>query len=52
MLKARVQMRFQSKLNNDRIMVAVDMGIDSVQSLEDLADQGRECFQKRNAYTL
>lgn len=45
-LEASVEMWFQAQLDNDRVVVAVDVGVDSVKALEDLTDQGWECFRK------
>lgn len=38
-LEAGVEMRLQAKLADDWVMVAVDMGVDAVHTLEDLANQ-------------
>jgi hypothetical protein len=43
-LEACVQMWLKSKLNNNRVMVTVYMRVDSVESLEKLANQDWECF--------
>ena len=50
MLKARVEVWFQTKLDNDRIVVTVDMSVDAVEAFEDLPDQGRESFREGNAW--
>jgi hypothetical protein len=42
MLKAGIEMRFQAQVDDDGVVVAVDMRIDSVKSLEDLKDQWAE----------
>ena len=52
MLEARIQVRLKSQLHNDRIMVTVNMGIHSVQTLEELSNQGRECLWEGNTYTI
>ena len=44
MLEAGVEMRFQAQLDNDGVVVTVDVGIDTVETLEDLADQRGEGF--------
>ena len=49
MLEAGVEMWFQAQLNDDRVVVAVDVGVDSIKALEDLTYQGWECF--REGYT-
>ena len=38
LLEAGVQMRLQAKLTDDRVVVAVDMGVNTVHALEDLSD--------------
>lgn len=45
-LEACVQMGFQTQLNDDRVVVTVDVGVDTVEALEDLADEGGEGFRK------
>jgi hypothetical protein len=42
LLKASVEMWLKSQLPNDRVMVAVNVCINAVHALENLADQGRE----------
>ena len=49
MLKARVEVWFQTKLHNDRVVMTVDMSVDAVEAFEDLPDQGRESFREGNA---
>lgn len=46
MFKACVQVGFQSKLNYDRIVVAVYVSIDPVKPFEELAHEGRECLRE------
>ena len=46
MLEAGVEMWFQAQLDNDWVVVAVDVGVDSVKALEDLTYQGWECLRK------
>lgn len=41
-LEARVQVWFETELDNDRIVVAVDMGIDAVEAFEELPEKTRE----------
>ena len=36
--KARVQVRFETQLDDDRVVMAVDMGVDAVEALEHVAD--------------
>lgn len=38
MLEACIQMRLQTKLNNDWVMVTVDVGVYSIESFEELAN--------------
>lgn len=49
MLTARIQVRLESKLNDDGIMMAVNMCVHSVKSFEDLADEGGKCLWKGNS---
>lgn len=51
-LEAGIQMRFQAQLNDDRVMVAVDVRVDTIEALEDLADESREGFWESNACNL
>lgn len=44
LLEAGVEVRFKAQFPNDWVVVAVDVGVDSVHALEDLASQGRERF--------
>jgi len=43
-------MGLQAKRPNNRIVVTIDVCIDSIESLEDLFDVGHERFGKRDAY--
>lgn len=49
MLKARVQVWLESKLNDDGIMMAVNMGVHSVKPLKNLANEDGKCLRKFNA---
>lgn len=49
MLKARIQVWLESKLDDDRIMMAVNMGVHSVKSLKNLTDEDRKCLWEANA---
>lgn len=42
LLEAGVEVRFEAQLANHGIMVAVDVGVDTVHALEDLTHKGRE----------
>lgn len=48
MLEAGVEMGLQTELADDRVVVAVDVGINTVHSFEDLANHARECLRERN----
>lgn len=48
MLKARVQVWLESKLNDDGIMMAVNMGVYSVKSLKNLTDEDGKRLWKPN----
>lgn len=48
MLEARVEVRLKTQLNDDRIVVAVYVRIDTVEPLEQLLDQRRESLGKGN----
>lgn len=50
MLEARIEMRLEPQLNHNWIMVTIDMGVDSVETLEQLSNKGRECLGKGNAW--
>lgn len=41
-LKARVEVGLKTELSNDRVMMAVDMGVNSVHPLEHLSDHAWE----------
>jgi hypothetical protein len=49
MLEARIQMRFQAQMHNDGIVMTVDMRVDAIQALEDIADGGGEVFGEGHA---
>jgi len=49
MFETGVQMRLQPQVHNDRVMMTVDVGVDAVQSLEQLFDGALEMFRKRCA---
>ena len=51
-LEACVQMWFQSELKHDRVVVAVDMRIHSVQPLEHLADESWEGLWKWHTWKI
>lgn len=41
-LETRVQVRLQPQMDNDGVVVAVDMGVDAVEALEQLTHRGLE----------
>ena len=41
-LEACIQMRFETKVDDDWIVVAVDMGIDAIHAFEDLKEERLE----------
>lgn len=43
-------MRLQSQLTDNRIVVAVDVSVHTVHSLEDLANERSKRFGERDAY--
>jgi hypothetical protein len=45
-LEARIEMWLEAQVHNDRVVVAVDVGVDSVEAFEELAQGGREVFRK------
>jgi len=47
-LEASIQMRFEAQLNNDRIVVAVDVGVDAVETLEDVSEKRGKGLGERN----
>lgn len=49
MLKAGVEMRLEAKLSDYWVVMAVDMGVNSVHSLEDLPNHAGEGFRKLDA---
>ena len=42
LLEAGVEVGLEAQLADDGVVMAVDVGVDAVHALEDLADQGRE----------
>jgi hypothetical protein len=45
-LEARIKMWLKAQVHNDRVVVAIDVGVDSVESFEELAEGRREVFRK------
>src|SRR2546421_13085450 len=48
-LETRVEMRFETQVAYDGVVVAVDVGVDSVEPLEELAQGGRKMLGKGDA---
>ncbi len=46
MLEARVEMWLKSQMDNDRIVMAIDVCVDPVEALEELAECHREVFRE------
>jgi hypothetical protein len=49
MLEARIEVRLQAQLNHDWIMMTINVSVDSVEALEQLADKHGKCLGKGNA---
>jgi hypothetical protein len=49
MLEARVQMRLETEIDDDGVVMAVDMSIHSVKPLEDLEDERLEWLREGHA---
>jgi hypothetical protein len=47
-LEARIQVRLQSQLNDDRVVVAVNVRVNTVEALEHVANEGRKCLRERD----
>ena len=47
MLEACIQVRLEAKVDDDRIVVTVDMGVDAVHAFEDLKNERLERFGER-----
>lgn len=50
MLEAGVQVWLKTEVYDDWVVVAVDVGVDSVQTFEDLSEETWEGLGERNAY--
>lgn len=48
MLEARIEMGFQAQLNNDGVVMAVDVCVDTVEALEDVSEEGGERLRERD----
>lgn len=48
-LEAGIEMRLETQRDDDRVVVAVDVGINAVEALEDLAEECWEGFWEGNA---
>ena len=47
-LEARVQVGLQAEMDDNWVMVAVDVGINSVEALEELAQKRWKCLREWN----
>jgi hypothetical protein len=52
MLEAGVEMWLQTQVDDDWVVMAVDVGVDSVESLENLTDGLAEVFGESDTYTI
>lgn len=52
LLEAGVEMGLEAELPDDGVVMAVDVGVDSVHALEDLADEGWVCLGEWDAWVL
>lgn len=50
MLEAGVQVWLETEMYHNWVVMAVDVGVDSVQTLEDLSEETWEGLGERNAY--
>lgn len=50
MLEARIEMSLQAEIDDDWVVVAVDVSVDTVQALEDLKNERLEGFGESYAY--
>jgi hypothetical protein len=48
-LEARVQVRLETQLDYDRVVMAVNVGVDAVQALEHVSDEGGKGLGERHA---
>jgi hypothetical protein len=46
--EASIQVRLEPKMHNYRIVVAIDMSVNTVKALEDLADETGEALREWN----
>lgn len=49
LLEAGVEVGLEAELTDDGVVVAVDVGVDAVHALEDLADEGGEGLREGHA---
>ena len=49
MLETSVEVSLKAELSNNGVVVAIDVGVDTVHSLENLSDHTREGFWEWNA---
>lgn len=51
MLEAGVEVRLETEVDDDGVVVAVDVCVDAVETLEDLGEAGAEGFGEGDAYS-
>jgi hypothetical protein len=51
-LEAGIEMGFETELADNRVVVAIDVGVNSVHSFEDLANHARERLGEWNTYDI
>jgi hypothetical protein len=47
-LEAGIEMRFEAQLNNNRVVVAVDVCVDAVETLKDISKEGGKRLREGN----
>lgn len=46
MFKTRVQVPFETQLDDDRVVIAVAVGVDAIEPFEHVTDKSRESFRE------
>ncbi len=49
MLEAGIQVWLKTEMHDDRVVMAINVCVDSVETLEDLSEKTGECLGERNA---
>jgi hypothetical protein len=47
-LEAGIEMRFEAQLNNNRVVVAVDVCVDAVETFKDISEEGGKRLREGN----